>query len=268
MPTMPFKKSSIISFLFLAAIIILAALFYWQINKSKEINIANLTGKNKTANVSEEELSAANYATSTPNIALENEISRGNPNKKQIIFTFDCGAGNNSADKILAVAQKHNVKLTFFATGKFAEKYPETIKKIAAAGHEIFNHTYSHPHLTQIADEEIKNELEKTDKIISDLTGLITKPYFRPPYGDRNQHVLDIAKEIGFHSVYWTTDALDWMPDKTADQVKQRIYSSLKNGEIILMHVGDDITGNILDEVFTKVENEGYKITNLSEGLK
>lgn len=206
--------------------------------------------------------------TSALFIASKGEISRGNPNKKQIIFTFDCGSGINSADKILETAQKHNLKLTFFATGKFVEKYPETIKKFAAAGHEIFNHTYDHHHLTQISDEQIKEDLEKADEIISALTGTTTKPFFRPPYGDRNQHVWNIAASLSYQSVYWTTDALDWMADRTDEQTKERIYSSLKNGEIILMHVGDDIAGNILDEVFTYIERQGYKIVSLSEGLK
>lgn len=207
-------------------------------------------------------------ATSTPSIKIEGEITHGNQTKKQIIFTFDCGAGINSADKILEAAQKHNLQLTFFSTGKFAEKNPEIIKKFSAAGHEIFNHTYSHPHLTEITDEQIIEEFAKADEIINKLTGATTKPYFRPPYGDRNQHVLDLAQSLGYQSVFWTIDALDWMPDKTAEQVKTQIYSRLKNGAIILMHVGDDITGQILDEVFTKLENDGYKIVNLSEGLK
>ena len=68
--------------------------------------------------------------------------------------------------------------------------------------------------------------------------------------------------------VYWTFDELDWMPGKTAQDVKNQIYSKISPGAIILMHVGDDITGNILDEVFTKVGNDGYKIVNLSEGIK
>lgn len=206
--------------------------------------------------------------TSALFVAPKGEITRGNPNKKQIIFTFDCGSGINSADKILEATQKHNLKLTLFTTGKFAEQNPEVIKKFATGGHEIFNHTYSHPHLTQITDEQIKEELEKADEIINALTGTTTKPFFRSPYGDRNQHVLKIASSAGFQSVCWTTDALDWMTDRTDTQTKERIYSSLKNGEIILMHVGDDITGNILDEVFTYIERQGYKITSLSEGLK
>ena len=80
--------------------------------------------------------------------------------------------------------------------------------------------------------------------------------------------VLAIAKGQGYQSVFWTLDALDWMADKSEDEVKNRIYSNLKNGAIILMHVGDTITGNILDEVFTKIENDGYKIVSLTEGLK
>ena len=261
------KKISIIIFILL----VIAAIFYWQEKIIKGVEIIINNNLNSGINQSKNDIgikTSEEISTAVPFAMSEGEISRGNANKKQIIFTFDCGSGINSTDKILEVAQKHNVKLAFFATGKFAEKYPETIKKIAAEGHEIFNHTYSHPHLTQITDEEIKNELEKTDKIISDLTDKTTKPYFRPPYGDKNQHVLDIAEEAGFHSVYWTTDALDWMMDKTAEQVRQRIYSSLKNGEIILMHVGDDITGNILDEVFNKVESEGYRVVGLTEGLR
>jgi peptidoglycan/xylan/chitin deacetylase (PgdA/CDA1 family) len=201
-------------------------------------------------------------------IPTNKEISRGNINKKQLIFTFDCGSSNNSADKILEVAQKHDLKITFFATGKFAEKYPDDIKKFSVAGHEVFNHTYDHPYLTKITDGQITEEFEKTDNIISSLTGKTTKPFFRPPYGDRNQHVRDLAQSLGYQEIYWTTDALDWQEGKTNEQTKERIYSSLKNGGIIMMHVGDDITGQILDEVFTYVENQGYEIVPLSEGIK
>lgn len=257
-------KSFFIFLLFL--LIVIAGAFYL---KQRPI-IINAPDKNtvNTENTAQTLLLQNEIATSASYIIPAGEISRGNPNKKQVIFTFDCGAGTNSADKILETAQKHNLQLTFFMTGKFAEKHPDLVKKFAAAGHEIFNHTYSHPHLTQITDEEIKQELSKTDEIISNLTGITTKPFFRAPYGDRSQKVFDIAKEAGFHSVYWTIDALDWMPDKTAEQVKQQIYSKISPGAIILMHIGDDITGQILDEVFTKLEKQEYKIVSLKEGLK
>ncbi len=264
------KKGFLIFLLFL--LLIAAGFFFWQKKQTTEIDINNQqpagNSQNQEALKNTGVKTTEEITTSTPFIAPKGEIARGNPNKKQLIFTFDCGAGTNSANKILEIAQKHGIKLTFFTTGKFTEKNPEIIKKFAAAGHEVFNHTYDHPYLTKITDEQIKDELAKADGIISQQTDATTKPYFRPPYGDRNQHVLEIASELGYQSVYWTTDALDWMPDKTRDQVKTQIYSHLKNGAIFLMHVGDDITGQILDEVFTKVENDGYKIVSLTEGLK
>ncbi|MDD5589722.1 MAG: polysaccharide deacetylase family protein [Candidatus Portnoybacteria bacterium] len=248
----------------LAAIVCLAVIFYYRSQKNNEPIIPNQP-ENFSTNLpaTENEIS-----TSTPLFKIEGEISRGNPNKKQIIFTFDGGSGINSGEKILEITAKHDVKATFFATGKFAEKYPNFIKQAAADGHEIFNHTYSHPYLTQISDEQIKEEFTKVDDVIKSLTNKDTRPFFRPPYGDRNAHVLEVAQNEGYQSVFWTLDALDWMPEKTTEQTKDRILSNLKNGSIILMHIGDNITGQILDEVFTEIEEQGYKIVNLSEGLK
>lgn len=220
--------------------------------------------ENKTTPENESE----GVATSLPYQLSKGEISRGNPNKKQIIFTFDCGAGTHSAQKILEVAKKHDVKLTFFVTGKFAEKNPDLIRQIIVEGHEVFNHTYSHLHLPQITDEQIREEINKAEVIISSLTGTTTKPYFRAPYKERDVRVLNIINELGYQSVIWSVDALDWMPDKTTEQVKQQIYSHIQSGAIILMHVGDDITGNILDEVFTYIEKQEYKIVSLREGLR
>jgi len=263
------SKKSVIFILLLLTALALAGVFYWSFGKPQNKLKILLTQNQPTQNSSLLPQSSENeIATSTPPFFVKDEVSGGNPAKKQIIFTFDAGAGTNSAQKILEIAKEHNLKATFFVTGRFAQNYPELIKQIAADGHEIFNHTFSHPHLTQITDEQIKEELDKAEQIISGLIQKTTKPYFRPPYGDRNSHVLEIAKENGYQSVFWTLDALDWMPDKTAEQVKEKIYSNLKNGAIILMHVGDDITGNILDEVFTYMENQGFKIVSLTEGLK
>jgi peptidoglycan/xylan/chitin deacetylase (PgdA/CDA1 family) len=258
------KSNTFLIIFFLTVIVLLAGIFYWQKNQNKTINWPNFSNENSALPESSEN----EISTSTPPFFVKGEISRGNPAKKQIIFTFDAGAGTNSLQKILEVTKKHNLNVTFFSTGKFAQKYPELIEQISAQGHEIFNHTYSHPYLTQITDEQIKEELVRAEEIISGLTGQTTKPYFRPPYGDRNTHVLQVAQEEGYQSVYWTLDALDWMADRTEEQTKERIYANLKNGAIILMHIGDNITGNILDEVFTKIKNDGYKIVSLSEGLK
>jgi len=198
------------------------------------------------------------------------EISWGNRNKKQVIFTFDGGSGIQSAQTILDTLEKHSVKGTFFLTGAWANKNQALTRQISQKSHEIFNHTYNHPRLTDISDTQIASEFKDTDDLIRNLTGKSTKPYFRPPYGARNPHVLDIAASQGYQSVYWTVDALDWKESsgETAEQVKNRILQKLQPGVIYLMHIGDNITGQILDSVFQQIEAQGYSIVSLSQGLK
>ena len=197
------------------------------------------------------------------------EIVHGNTSKKQIIFTFDAGSGTQSADKILGVLAKHHVKGTFFVTGKFIEGNKDLIMKVVSSGHEVFNHTYDHPHLTSLKDSDIVAELNKADTLLKLVTGSSTKPFFRAPYGDRDTRVEKVAAKAGYYSVYWTVDARDWQQSEgaTSAEVSDLILSSLKCGNIYLMHVGDDITGEILDNVFTKIEEKGFKIVSLTEGL-
>lgn len=197
------------------------------------------------------------------------EISRGNTSKKQVIFTFDGGGGIQSADKILEVLAKHHVKGTFFLTGKMVETNPDVVKKIAAGNNEIFNHTFDHPYLTTLSSEKIAEELKKMENILLSTIHISPKPYFRAPYGERNEAVLTAATKAGYQSVFWTVDALDWKETEgeTVEKVKQRILANVAPGTIYLMHIGDNITGAILDDVFNTIEGRGYKIVSLTEGI-
>jgi peptidoglycan/xylan/chitin deacetylase (PgdA/CDA1 family) len=197
------------------------------------------------------------------------EIVRGDTTKKQVIFTFDGGAGAESTNAILSALAKHHVKGTFFLTGKFVEQNPAAVRAIHTAGHEIFSHTYDHPHLPELTDAEIAVQFEKMEKTLQDTIGITPKPYFRPPYGDRNERVLQAAFNAGYESIYWTSDALDWEEDSgmTAGEVKSRIINNVAPGTIYLMHLGDSITGQILDDVFTEIESKGYKLVSLTEGI-
>lgn len=170
---------------------------------------------------------------------------------------------------ILDIMKAKNLHTTFFVTGKWASIHSDELRLIAQQGHEVFNHTYDHPYLTQVSDGQIQDELQSTDQLISTVTGKTTKPFFRPPYGDRNSHVLSVAKKAGYRSVYWTTDALDWKESTgiSDQEVKDRIISNLKPGAIILMHIGDSITGRVLEEVITTIQQKGYTIVPLSQGL-
>lgn len=199
------------------------------------------------------------------------EISHGDRSKKQLIFTFDGGGNSVSTEKVLEVLKKHNVKGTFFLTGKFIENNPDIVRRIYMEGNEIFNHTYNHPYLTTLSREEIVSELNRMDETLKKTIGISTKPYFRAPFGDRNRQALDIAGQAGYRSVFWTVDALDWEEGKeggkSAEDVKNNILNNVFPGNIYLMHLGDNITGNIIDSVFSILEEQGYKIVSLTQGL-
>jgi peptidoglycan/xylan/chitin deacetylase (PgdA/CDA1 family) len=206
------------------------------------------------------------------------EIVHGDISKKQVIFTFDGGSGVQSADAILKTLKKHGVRGTFFLTGKFVENNPALVQKIFTEGNEIFNHTYDHPYLSKISADQITGELDAMNQALLVVLGTIpghelssysTKPYFRAPYGDRNRSVLATAARTGYQSIYWTVDADDWEESTgmTSVQVEDKILSNLSPGTIYLMHIGDTITGSILDDVFTKIEAQGYRIVSLTQGL-
>lgn len=246
-----------------------------QTNTNTAIVFANTNKTNSNANTNQAAAEPIAEVTNPSTMPVETligtpkELSRGKTDSKQVTFTFDAGSGNQSGEKILAALKLHKIKATFFVTGVWAGKNPDLLKKISAAGHEVFNHTYSHPHLTTITDEEIKTELNKANATISQLTGKTTKPYFRPPYGDRNAHVLEVAAGEGYRSVFWTIDALDWKESEgmTAAAVQKRIIDNLKPGTIYLMHVGDTITGNILSDTLDKISNAGYTVVSLSQAV-
>ncbi|MFA5107005.1 MAG: polysaccharide deacetylase family protein [Patescibacteria group bacterium] len=193
------------------------------------------------------------------------EIVRIDTKENMVVFTFDAGSSDVSLTKILEALAAHQLTGTFFMTGTWAEKFPEGVKQIATAGHEIYNHTYSHPHLTQLSDAKILEEFSKTEQLVKNLTGKTTKPYFRAPYGERNDHILEVASQAGYQSVYWSTDALDWEESTgmTAEKVRTRVLDNLKPGAIFLMHVGDTITGSILNGLFESIEQKGYQISSL-----
>jgi peptidoglycan/xylan/chitin deacetylase (PgdA/CDA1 family) len=197
------------------------------------------------------------------------EINRGDVSKKQVIFTFDGGGENVSGEKIIETLNKHRVSGDFFLTGRFIQSNPNLVKKIDKEGHKIYNHTDSHPYMTTISNEQIVEELEKTEKVLQVLIGKSSKPYFRPPFGNRDQRVLDTAFLAGYQSVYWTIDAMDWQESegRTDQEVKDIVLNNLASGNIYLMHIGDTITGRILDELFTEIKSRGYNIVSLEQGI-
>ena len=128
---------------------------------------------------------------------------------KVVALTFDAAWGNEDTQKILDILEKHNVKVTFFATGGWVEAYPDDVKKIIEAGHAFGNHSENHKFMTRLTDEQKKQELMKVHDKVKALTGY-EMCLFRPPYGDYNDAVVKVADSLGYYTIQWSVDSLDW----------------------------------------------------------
>lgn len=199
---------------------------------------------------------------------LRSEVERGDAGSKIVALTFDAGAASDSTPQILDVLRKRNVKVTFFLTGKWVEQNPKLAKRIAEEGHELGNHTYSHPKLTSMSEAEVLEELLKAEKIIKQATGEDPRPFFRAPFGARDQRILDIVAKRGYFSVYWTADSFDWKEGIADNEVRDRVFSVISPGAIILSHAGSSVEARVLPSVLDEIEKRGYKAGKLSDVLR
>lgn len=185
--------------------------------------------------------------------------------EKKAAFSFDACWGAAYTPTLLEILRTNELKTTFFLTGFWVEKYPEMVKKIAAEGHEIGNHTYSHPHLNSLSQEEITMELGKVGNMIFELTG--NQPsLFRPPFGEYSNTVLETAKKCGYQTIQWSIDSLDWREFGVEPMVK-RVTENLHPGAIILFHNNGKFTAEALPEIIASVREQGYQILPVSELL-
>lgn len=183
--------------------------------------------------------------------------------EKKIAISFDACWGASFTPDILRILQENDLKTTFFLTGFWVEKYPEMVQKIAEEGHEIGNHTYSHPHLNALGEEQIKEELEKVNKMIFELTA--QKPdLFRPPFGEYNNKVVSVAEKAGYRPIQWSIDSLDWQ-ELGKEPMVERVTTMLHPGAIVLFHNNARYTVEALPEIITFVQEQGYQIVPVSE---
>ena len=185
--------------------------------------------------------------------------------KPQIALTFDAAWGNEDTEQILSILEKHNVKVTFFATGGWVESYPDDVKMILAAGHDIGNHSENHKNMSQLSTEEMKSELMEVHDKVKNLTGY-EMTLFRPPYGDYSNEVIQTAISLGYYSIQWDVDSLDWK-DYGVDSIVDTVcnHKHLGNGSIILCHNGAKYTAQALDTLITTLQDKGYEFVKVSD---
>ncbi len=183
--------------------------------------------------------------------------------EKVVAFSFDAAWGNEDTGQLIEIFEKYKVKTTFFVVGEWVDKYPESVKQLHDAGHEIMNHSDTHPHMTQISVEKMKEEAEKCDEKIKAITGV--KPnLFRAPYGDYNNDVIGAMRDTGHYTIQWDVDSLDWK-DLSADEISNRVTSKVKPGSIVLFHNAALNTPEALPAIIECLQKEGYKIVPVSE---
>lgn len=184
--------------------------------------------------------------------------------EKKIALTFDAAWGNEDTDTLLGILEKYEIKATFFMTGGWVEAYPEEVQAIAAAGHDLGNHSMTHPRMSELGEEKIREELMSVHEKVKELTGQ-DMFLFRAPYGDYNNQVIRTAKECGYYSIQWDVDSLDWR-DYGAEAIIRTVTQStaLGNGSIILMHNGAKYTKDALESVIIALKDAGYEFVPVS----
>lgn len=185
--------------------------------------------------------------------------------EKKVALSFDAAWGNEDTANILEILKKHNIHVTFFMTGEWVRKFPDDVKAIAAAGHDLGNHSENHKQMSKLSAEQCKTELQKAHDRVKELTG-IDMTLFRPPYGDYNNTLVQTVNDIGYHCIQWDVDSLDWK-DYGVDSIIRTVvnHKHLGNGSIILMHNGAKYTPQALEAVISGLQEKGYTIVPISE---
>ena len=176
--------------------------------------------------------------------------------QKVVCLSFDCAWGTEHTDEILSVLERENVPATWFMVQFWVEKYPDYVKKIADAGHEIGTHSATHSYMSRLSDEEIRGELASSSAAITSVTGSKVE-LFRPPYGDYDDGLISVAEEEGYFTIQWDVDSLDWK-DLSASDISMRVLNGVRPGSIILMHNNGLHTAESLPVVISSLKNRGY----------
>ena len=209
--------------------------------------------------------------------ATEEELKKYNcyyvaPGEEKVLYlTFDAGYEDGNTEPILNALKKHNVKATFFVVGHYLDSAPELVKRMVNEGHTVGNHTLTHPSMSSITDKEsFEKELNGVAEKYKELTGLTMTKFYRPPRGEFSKRNLEMAKEMGYYTFFWSVAYVDWNQDSqpSKEEAFDKLLGRTHPGAIILLHSTSKTNGEILDELLTKWEEMGYHFSTLEELIK
>lgn len=191
--------------------------------------------------------------------------------EKRIYLTFDCGYENGNTEALLDALKKHKASATFFVVGNFISTSPELVKRMHKDGHTVGNHTYHHPDMSQISTKEaFEKELKDVEDLYKEITGEEMVKYYRPPQGKYSTENLQMAKDMGYHTFFWSLAYVDWYQDNqpSHDEAFDKLLGRIHPGAIVLLHSTSSTNAEILDELLGKWEEMGYTFHGLEELVK
>ncbi|MBQ6706896.1 MAG: delta-lactam-biosynthetic de-N-acetylase [Clostridia bacterium] len=201
-------------------------------------------------------------------LAKYNALYTGNTGEKVIYLTFDAGYDNGYTAPILDTLKKHGVPAAFFVVGNFADTQPELIKRMAAEGHIVGNHTYNHPDMSAISTAEgFDKELAALEERYQEITGQEMKKFYRPPQGKYSEQNLKMAADRGYTTCFWSLAYVDWYVDKqpTREEAFSKLIPRIHPGAVVLLHSTSKTNCEILDELLTKWKEMGYTFKSLED---
>jgi probable sporulation protein (polysaccharide deacetylase family) len=192
-------------------------------------------------------------------------IYQGNAQYPKIAFACNVFWGEEYIPKMLEILQQENVCITFFLGGSWAKKNPELVKEIVKHGHELGNHSFTHPHPNALNKEQNKDQILRTEELIFSIAQQKTALY-APPFGEFNQTVLQAAEELGYKTIMWTVDTVDWKRPP-ASVIKARVQKKIQNGAIVLMHPTEP-TIDALPDLIRELKRRGYVMEPVSSVIQ
>lgn len=187
---------------------------------------------------------------------------------KVIYLTFDAGYENGNMPAILDALKKHNASATFFVVGNFVSDNPDLIQRMVSEGHTVGNHTLTHPDMSKISTKEaFTKELNGVEELYEQITGTAMTKFYRPPQGIYSTDNLAMAKELGYHTFFWSLAYVDWYQDQqpTKEEAFRKLLPRIHPGAIVLLHSTSSTNAQILDELLTKWEEMGYQFGTLQD---
>lgn len=184
-------------------------------------------------------------------------------NDKVCALSFDAAWGAEDTDLLIEIFDKYNIKVTFFVVGDWVDKFPDEVKKLSDAGHDVMNHSDTHQYMTKIDNERLVTEVENCTKKIEKITKRKVN-LFRAPYGDYNTNVIKKLNSLGYYTIQWDVDSLDWK-DLSPDEIYTRVTEKTKNGSIVLFHNAAKHTPEALPKIIEKLKKDGFEFKKISD---